>query len=185
MEDLFALYRCLITTLHGMNRVDLIEALQHIVTTALASYPVLTLPHPPTEEPRYEATTTLEQIPTHRSNYIVSQPSHQIPETTSYPVISTRSLALVDQLDRLPTELHDRPCADAHLVKLSKYIMAYDKWKELAPFLHLSSNEVKEIIEIFYKGNQRFKATVQVETTPEVEMLRKWRSKFGMKATYR
>ena len=195
MEGLFTLYRCLITTLHGMNKVALIEALQCIVTSTLVSCPALTLSRPPVKEPRYEATTTLEQIPTHQSNYTVSQPSHQTSKTTSYLTCSVAEndvcyvidgvLSLVDQLVRFPAELHDVPCADAHLVELSKYIIVYDEWKEVAPFLCLSPEEVKEIVKAFPRVNRFSKATAQAEASPEAKMLRKWGSKFGKNANYR
>ena len=51
-------------------------------------------------------------------------------------------LSLVDQLVTIPAEFHDRPCADAHLVELSEYIV---DWKDLSSFLHLSQEEVEEI----------------------------------------
>ena len=129
------------------------------------------------------------------SKYIVRQPSHQI---TSYPVMSTLSVAekdvcyvidgvlsLVNQLVRFPAELRDVPCADDCLVELSKYIVGRDEWKELAPFLCLSPEEVEEINKTFPKVSRFSKATAQVETSPEIKMLRRWRGKFGKKASYR
>ena len=97
-------------------------------------------------------------------------------EDVSYVIDGVVSLVI--ELVRLPSELHDLLCADAHLVELSNYIVAYGKWEELAPFLHLSSQEVKTIASS--------SMTTQSLSAADrcTEILRKWKSK-GKNADYR
>ena len=77
-------------------------------------------------------------------------------------------LSLVNQLVRLPSELHDRPCTDVDLVELSHYIEEYKDWKELYPFLHPRRS---------------------VATSPgkrgAKEMLKEWKNTFRERANYR
>ena len=88
--------------------------------------------------------------------------------------VSARPIhSLEEQLSKLPAELLDSPCADAHLVKLSQSIA---EWRDLSPYLCLSPAEERGIL------------TALPPATParqRIDMLRTWRDKFGVNANYR
>ena len=123
-----------------------------------------------------------------------------ISRTTSCAVVPTLSaaekdvryvidgvLSLVDQLVRIPAEFHDRPCTDVHLVELSQYIVECCEWKELSSFLHLSREEVEDIVAVLSKDSSRRKVTAPPEDTSRsgaIMMLRKWRGTFGRNSDY-
>ena len=95
-------------------------------------------------------------------------------------------LSLVNQLVRLPSELHDRPCADVDLDELSDYIEEYEDWKELYPFLHLSPPVATS------PGKRDAKESPGKRDTKESpgkrdakEMLKEWKNTFGERANYR
>ena len=88
--------------------------------------------------------------------------------------VSARPIhSLEEQLSKFPAQLLDSPCADAHLVKLSQSIA---EWRDLSPYLRLSPAEERGIL------------TALPPATParqRIDMLRTWRDKFGLDATYR
>ena len=91
-----------------------------------------------------------------------------------YLNVSARPIhSLEEQLSKFPAELLDRPCADAHLVKLSRSI---SEWRELSPYLHLSPAEERGILTAFPPATPAQQC---------IDMLRTWRDKFGTGATYR
>ena len=80
---------------------------------------------------------------------------------------------LEEQLSKFPAELLDSPCADVHLIKLSQSIA---EWRDLSPYLRLSPAEERGIL------------TAIPPATParqRIDMLRTWRNKLGLNATYR
>lgn len=131
-----------------------------------------------------------------RTNYTFSQPSHQVtsycpPDVPTSPVAEASArhvidsvLSLVDQLIRFPADLQECPCADSHLIELSKYVVSNAECKELSCFLHLSRKEVEGIMK------QVAKATARDVHVPELksgakEILKMWRDKFENDANYR
>ena len=81
--------------------------------------------------------------------------------------------SLAEQLSKFPAQLLDSPCADAHLVKLSQSIAA---WRDQSPYLRLSPAEERGIL------------TALPPATParqRIDMLRMWKNKFGLDATYK
>ena len=93
-----------------------------------------------------------------------------------YLNISARPIhSLEEQLSKFPAQLLHSPCADAHLVKLSQSIA---EWRDLSPYLRLSPSEERGIL-------KAYPPTTVTPTRPCIDMLRKWRSKFGDNATYR
>ncbi len=87
--------------------------------------------------------------------------------------LSDSCLALADHLTGVPPEALDRPCIDDHLMKLA---LRLTRWKEVALFLKLDDGEI-EAVEAAVKAEE-----VRARS---LKMLRKWRNKFGEKATYR
>ena len=78
---------------------------------------------------------------------------------------------LEDLLKDIPPEKLDQPCRDDHL---SEIALSITRWKSIAPFLGLTKAE-EENIEKDCGENE----------TQKIGMLRKWRERFGRKATYR
>ena len=78
---------------------------------------------------------------------------------------------LGDLLKDIPPEKLDQPCSDVHLCDIA---LSVTKWKSIAPFLGLTKAE-EENIEKDCGENE----------TQKIGMLRKWRERFGRKATYR
>ena len=78
--------------------------------------------------------------------------------------------SLEDILKDVPPEKLDQPCRDDHL---SDIALSITRWKSIAPFLRLTKVE-EEDIETDCGKNE----------TQKIGMLRKWREKFGRKATY-
>ena len=81
--------------------------------------------------------------------------------------------SLEEQLSKFPAQLLDSPCADAHLVKLSQSIA---EWRDLSPYLRLSPAEERGILTAF---------PLATAARQRIDMLRTWRDKFGLDATYR
>ena len=81
--------------------------------------------------------------------------------------------SLEEHLSKFPAQLLDNPCADAHLVKLSQSIA---EWRDLSPYLHLSPAEERGILTAFPPATP---------ARQRIDMLRIWRGKFGLDATYR
>ena len=79
--------------------------------------------------------------------------------------------SLEDLLKDVPPEKLDQPCRDDHLCTIA---LSITRWKSIAPFLGLTKAE-EENIEKDCGENE----------TQKIGMLRKWREKFGRKATYR
>ena len=79
--------------------------------------------------------------------------------------------SLKDLLKDIPPQKLDQPCRDDHL---SEIALSITRWKSIAPFLGLTKAE-EENIEKDCGENE----------TQKIGMLRKWREKFGKKATYR
>ena len=67
--------------------------------------------------------------------------------------------------------LWDEPCFDSHLIQISKWI---PEWKEVAPFLKLTSVDEVDIFEYCPRSTQ----------AQRIKMLRTWREKHGKNATY-
>ena len=63
-----------------------------------------------------------------------------------------------------------KPCRDDHLTKIARWI---SEWQAISPFLGLTDAEEKEILESTH--------SVQVR---RMSMLRKWKQKHGVEATY-
>ena len=87
--------------------------------------------------------------------------------------ITVRTSSLEEQLSKFSAELLDRPCADAHLVKLSQSIA---EWRDLSPYLHLSEAEERGILTAFPPATP---------ARQRIDMLRTWKEKLGTNATYR
>ena len=79
--------------------------------------------------------------------------------------------SLEDLLKDVPCEKLDQPCRDDHL---SEIALSVTKWKSIAPYLGLTEAE-EENIEKDCGENE----------TQKIGMLRKWKKKFGKRATYR
>ena len=79
--------------------------------------------------------------------------------------------SLEDLLKDVPCEKLDQPCRDDHL---SEIALLVTKWKSIAPYLGLTEAE-EENIEKDCGENE----------TQKIGMLRKWKKKFGKRATYR
>ena len=79
--------------------------------------------------------------------------------------------SLEDLLKDIPCEKLDQPCRDDHL---SEIALSVTKWKSIAPYLGLTEAE-EENIEKDCGENE----------TQKIGMLRKWKKKFGKRATYR
>ena len=137
-------------------------------------------------------------ITTIQSKYIICQSPHHIPQTTGYPIVSTSSmipeeyvrdmidkvLSLVDELVRFPIEIHDCPCADAHLIQFSKYIVLnYLEWEKLCSFLRLSEKELKEFVTPLIMVSDSPMGMLTAKQCTNI--LRRWRRKFGNDANYR
>ena len=75
-----------------------------------------------------------------------------------------------DQQQEVPVDSLDEPCRDIHLRQLASCIT---DWKSIAPYLDLTEVDEEEIQEETRLARQR------------IGMLRKWKQKFGRKATYR
>ena len=91
-----------------------------------------------------------------------------------YLNISARPIhSLEEQLSKFPAQLLDSPCADAHVVKLSQSIA---EWRDLSPYLRLSPSEERGILTVFPPATP---------ARQRIDMLRTWRDKFGLDATYR
>ena len=91
--------------------------------------------------------------------------------------VSARPIhSLEEQLSKFPAQLLDSPCADAHLVKLT-LSQSIAELRDLSPYhLRLSPSEERGIL------------TALPPATParqRIDMLRTWRDKFGLDATYR
>ena len=78
---------------------------------------------------------------------------------------------LVDLLKDIPREKLNQPCRDDHL---SEIALSITKWKSIAPYLGLTEAE-EENIEKNCGENE----------TQKIGMLRKWKKKFGKRATYK
>ena len=79
----------------------------------------------------------------------------------------------LDQLLRnVPEELLDQPCTDDHLLEIS---VKLSEWPAVSPFLGLGETEEEEILGRWHRNVSR----------QRVEVLRKWRKKYGATATYR
>ena len=79
--------------------------------------------------------------------------------------------SLEDLLKDVSPEKLDQPCRDGHLCETA---LSVTRWKSIAPFLGLTKAE-EENIEKDCGENE----------TQKIGMLRKWRERFGKKATYR
>ena len=79
--------------------------------------------------------------------------------------------SLEDLLKDIPPEKLDQPCRDEHLCEIA---LSITRWKSIAPFLGLTKAE-EENIEKDCGENE----------TQKIGMLRKWKERFGRKATYR
>ena len=79
--------------------------------------------------------------------------------------------SLEDLLKDIPCEKLDQPCRDNHLCEIA---LSITKWKSIAPFLCLTEAE-EENIEKNCGENE----------TQKIGMLRKWKKKYGKRATYR
>ena len=79
--------------------------------------------------------------------------------------------SLEDLLKDIPPEKLDQPCRDDHL---SEIALSITRWKSIVPFLGLTKAE-EENIEKDCAANE----------TQKIGMVRKWREKYGKKATYR
>ena len=79
--------------------------------------------------------------------------------------------SLEDLLKDIPCEKLNQPCRDVHL---SEIALSVTKWKSIAPYLGLTEAE-EENIEKNCGENE----------TQKIGMLRKWKKKFGKRATYR
>ena len=82
----------------------------------------------------------------------------------------TAGLPTLDHLmGAMPAGILDQACSDEHLLELS---LELTHWQTVSPFLGLSETE-EEDIEKRPPQRQR------------IDVLRKWRTKFGSTATYR
>ena len=79
--------------------------------------------------------------------------------------------SLEDLLKDVPPEKLDEPCRDDHLSELA---LSVTEWQSIAPFLGLSEAEEEDIERDCAKNK-----------TQKIKMLRKWKEKFGKRATYR
>ena len=77
--------------------------------------------------------------------------------------------SLEECLRAVPEERLEQVCLDDHLLELSREL---SRWREVSPFLGLSVTEEEEF-EGRAVGRQR------------IDVLRKWREKYGSGATYR
>ncbi len=80
---------------------------------------------------------------------------------------------LKDYLAGVPSAALDRPCIDDHLMEVA---LTLTRWKEVALFLKLDDGEIEAVEEAVKAGEVRARS---------LKMLRKWKNKFGEKATYR
>ena len=82
-------------------------------------------------------------------------------------------LSLEEQLSKFPAELLDRPCADAHQVKLTE---CFSEWQShLCTSLQLTTVEVDDIE----------RAWPREPAMQRVKMFRRWQNKLLSQATYR
>ena len=79
------------------------------------------------------------------------------------------SLPSLEQQQLPPAQL-DQPCDDDHLLELS---CSVTRWQSIFPFLGLDETDEESIIEKYPPERRR------------LEMLRRWKMKFGQAATYR
>ena len=79
--------------------------------------------------------------------------------------------SLEDLMKDVPCEKLNQPCRDVHL---SEIALSVTKWKSIAPYLGLTEAE-EENIEKNCGENE----------TQKIGMLRKWKKKYGKRATYR
>ncbi len=79
--------------------------------------------------------------------------------------------SLDECLEGVPPGKLGRPCKDVHLCEISLYIT---NWRAIAPFLGLS-----KVVE------EQIERDEGKTDTQKIAMLRRWREKFGRKATYR
>ena len=79
--------------------------------------------------------------------------------------------SLEDLLKDVPPEKLDEPCRDDHLSELA---LSVTEWQSIAPNLELSEAEEEDIERDCAKNK-----------TQKIKMLRKWKEKFGKRATYR
>ena len=70
-----------------------------------------------------------------------------------------------------PAATWNQPCSDGHLSKIAKSI---SDWRAVSPFLGLTEAEESEILESTHSIPAR-----------KMAMLRKWKQKRGVKATYK
>ena len=81
------------------------------------------------------------------------------------------NMASLPSLDeQLPPAQLDQPCDDDHLLALSSSVT---RWQSIFPFLGLDETDEESIIEKYPPERRR------------LEMLRRWKMKFGQAATYR
>ena len=85
--------------------------------------------------------------------------------------MSVTSTSMNKLLKNVPSRKLDQPCKDDHL---SEVALSITEWRSIAPFLGLTRAEECEIQNDC--GKMR---------TQKIEMLRKWREKYGNQATYR
>ena len=104
---------------------------------------------------------------------VVSRSSAMVIGGVSLSVSARPIHSLEEQLSKFPAELLDSPCADAHLVKLSRSIA---EWRDLSPYLCLSPAEERGILTAFPPATP---------ARQRIDMLRTWRDKFGVDADYR
>ena len=79
--------------------------------------------------------------------------------------------SLEDLLKDVPPEKLDQSCRDDHLCAIA---LSVTEWRSISPFLGLMKAEEENI-----------EKDCGVNETQKIGMLRKWREKFGRKATYR
>ena len=79
--------------------------------------------------------------------------------------------SLKDLLKDIPRQKLNQPCRDDHL---SEIALSVTKWKSIAPYLGLTEAE-EENVERNCRENE----------TQKIGMLRKWKKKYGKRATYR
>ena len=78
--------------------------------------------------------------------------------------------SLDEQLAGISPEQLEQPCDDDHLLELS---LSVTEWQSISPFLGLDETDEEAIIENYQPSLRR------------LQMVRKWKKKFGQAATYR
>ena len=74
----------------------------------------------------------------HKRSLVMAEEGVSVGSVSARPIHS-----LEDQLSKLPAQLLDSPCADAHLVKLSQSVT---EWQDLAPYMRLKLAEERGIL---------------------------------------